>query len=927
MRRVRHLLRDLLLLTLPIMGVGLWIWIAALGSFWNAEIRNFHGELVRDLRVGTLRTMLQASTRQLFHPKARRYLPIRRAPSANPPQVVPDLPVFDLRIDGVALDALAEDLPASARERQKAVLDVGPRTLEVNATWRGQKMENYFFQRKAWKLRTKKGDFVEGLRVLNLTPLEDRLASLVTFTAARAAGLPTPQTRLVHLFVNLEDQGVYLLEEQIDESMIRRIGAMPGDVFYGELFVPEVPASSCWELFWNPYLWEKNDRFNRYSEEWRPWLKDLLDATCDPSPAGLDRLQELLDPSFARHVALLAFQGDQHLDHSHNWKLHFDPLSGRFLAIAWNPLLNMPEGQGLESTANRLLRRLAQDPRFLDEVQRIVHDEMLEGGLARAQIEELDRVEAALRAAGVFEDGWLPYAMRGTRSRIEARAATVRRHHEVAKVAFTQREEEGEALSLSVFATCAASLRLEGVVLRGRAFGVRLFEDRDFDGRLSDGDRQLSTRAEGSRLVVFDPGALLYPGRDFTASYHRRPSEGQDTFHQHREFTRLAGLESRYLLVPEERIARESGEDEEESEETSGARASDVPAVRGLELSRTVGNGAVVVSEGEALDFVASGTVHPWRIPPPPAPRRVELAGEVELRDSLRLSERDELQVAPGTKLKLGPGVSIQARSRVEWKDVQVTRLDPARPFGVIALQGHGCDGSVLERCTIEGGSEATLGHLYYSGMFSAHRVDRLVVRDCLFAGNVLGDDGVRLGACRDVLFERVRVEHAIADAIDFDLCQGTVRDVVVVRPGNDGFDMMTGRLTLERFETIGAGDKGVSVGEGSRAELSACAFLECVTGIGIKDGSDPIVRDTRVEGCGVGVEGCRKNWRYAAGGGGRLVGCTLRGNGVDVRLDGSSRLALENCATEGKFELSDEAAADALVEIPPRAAAGTVRQ
>ncbi len=357
MRRPRNVLRDVLFLATPFLVLSLWLWGSALSSFWNAEIRNFHGERVRDQRVGTLRLMINQSIRQVFGGATKRFLPLARpvrvepeAGGAGTPDgaTLPPVDVYDLRIDGTALDALAADLPESARQRQKALLEVNDaETYEVDASWRGQRMENFFFARKSWKLRTKKREFVDELRVLNLTPLEDRLSSLVTFELAREVGLPAPLTRVVRLYVNLRDEGLYLQEEQVDESFVRRVGEMPGDVFYGELFVPDVPIHSSWELSWNPHLWEKNDRWNKYDESWRPWLSELLDAAHDPTPRGLDRLDAILDPSFARYVAVLAYHGDQHVDHSHNWKIGLDLLAGKLSGYLWNPLLNMRAGQGV----------------------------------------------------------------------------------------------------------------------------------------------------------------------------------------------------------------------------------------------------------------------------------------------------------------------------------------------------------------------------------------------------------------------------------------------------------------------------------------------------------------------------------------------------------------------------------------------------
>ncbi|MSR47282.1 MAG: hypothetical protein EXS13_09490 [Planctomycetes bacterium] len=906
MRRQPNILRDVVILTLPFLAVAIYLWCAALASFWNAEIRNFHGERVRDLRVGTLRTMIQSVVRNTFDTRERRFQPLSPR-KADAPAAAPAVDVFDLRIDGTALDALEADMPESARSRQKALLTVNDdETYEVDANWRGQRMDNYFFARKAWKLRTKKREFVHDQRMLNLTPLEDRLASLVTFELARETGLPAPLTRMVRLYVNLKDEGLYLLEEQVDESFVRRVGEMPGDLFYGELFVPDVPANSAWELSWNPYLWEKHDRWNKYDVSWRPWLSELLDAAHDPSPAGFDRLDAILDPSFARYYAVLCYLGDQHVDLAHNQKIGLDLLAGKLSGYLWNPLLNMPPGQGVESTANRLFLRLAQDPRFLDRVAAIVGSDFVASDAPARQLAVLDRAEAALISAGMPIDRWLSVAFRGLRNKLEERHHTVQMQHAVAEVAFEQEAPRGEELALRLSATAVASLRLTALHLEAAvgetAVGetvvgsLELFEDRDFDGRWSVGDRKVATRVEGRRLVVDDPSALLAVGRDFTAAYRDRPSEGQDTFSQHREFTRLAALESRFVL---------------------GAPGGTPPRVLGLDCERTVGSGAVTVKEGPPAGYRATDSVHPWRRAAAPAARVVEWSGSVLVRESLLLGPRDSLVIAAGAVVKLAPGVSIQVQSRVDWRDVRFERLDPARPFGVIALQGHGCDGSVIDHVTVVGGSEATVGYLYYSGMFSAHLVDRLTVRDSRFADNRLGDDSVRLGKCHDVVFERVRVERAIADAIDFDLCDGIARDIVVDQPLNDGIDMMTCRIGLERVEVIGAGDKGVSIGEGSHPLITDSVFRDCVTGLGIKDGSNPQIRDVLIEGCKTGVASYDKNWRYPGGGLGQLLRCTLRGNAVDVKLDDQSTLTLDQCTTEGKFDLPKKLKPGRFVVLP----------
>ena len=167
--------------------------------------------------------------------------------------------------------------------------------MPVRARYRGQLMRWYFFRRKNWKIRTGRDSLVDGYRTISLASLLPRLHGHLTFEVARNVGLPAPRSRVVRFFVNAQDKGLYLQEEQIDESLIRRNGRMPGDLFYGEVVVPDQPKLSSDRIYSNPFLWEKRARNNRYPDEHRPYLTELLDHIHDPSLESWDRMYELLD--------------------------------------------------------------------------------------------------------------------------------------------------------------------------------------------------------------------------------------------------------------------------------------------------------------------------------------------------------------------------------------------------------------------------------------------------------------------------------------------------------------------------------------------------------------------------------------------------------------------------------------------------------
>lgn len=886
----RHLLRDVFWLSLPVVALLLYHTVTSITSFYNGEIASFHGHLLGSERAGGLGGIVRYNERALFQQRGKRYLP---------DLALTDSPVriLDLRVRGSEQDALDSAVPASAKTWRPATLVEGGQLVPVEVRYRGQVLDKFFYDVKNWKIKTKRRGLVDEFRLISLAKARGRLHSHLSFLVGRRAGLPVPRTRFVRLFLNKEDQGLYLQEEQIDESMIRRTGRMPGDVFFGEIFPSEEPDLSADGLFWNAYLWEKRDSFNRYDEEYRPYLCELIDHVCDDSPESFDRLYRLLDmDEYPLYFAVLSFQGDQHVDDNHNHKLYFSPLNGRFEGILWNPMLSMPPGDGVETMLCRLFRKLARDPRFLDRVQQLVYEKLYRGHATALQVEELDRV---MNTYGQFtlDPRGFEKAVRTARRMVESRGKTVEEMLKRAEVSFAT-APANDGVALTAFAEAVASLRLDEVVLTGPAEGIRLVEDRDFDGRLSPADRELKVQADDRRLCIQTEDALLYTGRDFGAPYHNMADAGSEAFAAVRGYTRLAALESRFLLIAE--------------------HAAPVPDVERLNVSRTVGPWPVRVRQGPPQGLIATETVHPWSLPAPPKPKTYRFQGVVDLTEDLVVQENDSLQVAPQTEFRLGPGVSILTRAKVRLQGVKFRPLDSRRPWGVVAIQGPAASGSQLINCEMSGGSEDTLDYVYYSGMISVHEADGVVLKDSVFSNNLLGDDTVRFARCRDLRIEGVRVSDANGDAIDCDISTGVIVDTQVRHSRNDGIDLMTAKVDLHDVVIDHAGDKGISFGEDADPNVIDCRITNSVMGLGIKDGSDPAVRRTRIEACRVAVNGYDKNWRYPGGGKGRLIDCTLAGNDVDVRLDALSRLTMERCVTQGKIELSPGGAADRLQQIQP---------
>ncbi|MEQ9199910.1 MAG: hypothetical protein RLN80_07970, partial [Rhodospirillales bacterium] len=83
----------------------------------------------------------------------------------------------------------------------------------------------------------------------------------------------------------------------------------------------------------------------------------------------------------------------------------------------------------------------------------------------------------------------------------------------------------------------------------------------------------------------------------------------------------------------------------------------------------------------------------------------------------------------------------------------------------------------------------------------------------------------------------------------------------------NDAIDLMSSDAVIRGIRLSGNGDKGVSVGEGSKATIVDVDLVSNEIGVQSKDGSVARIENSRFEGNRLQLSAYQKNWRYADGG------------------------------------------------------------
>jgi hypothetical protein len=811
-----------------------------------------------------------------------------------------------LYLDSAALAQLNSNLPESGKEYVRGFVRVeGGKAIQAKLRYRGDNSWHWFYPQKSWRIKTPEDDLIHRARYINLLnpKSQSMLENYLATKLGEAVGLLTPRYDFVRLFVNNEYHGVYEWVDQVDEGLLRLRSRLPGNLYFGE------GGPVMWDGAGEG--WAKEAVYNQRPPEDKSDIQKLTQVVKEGGPDFPRRFAEIANAEkFLAFQALLELTASHHVDQSHNHKIYFDPSSGKAEPIPWDLFGHGTQAESvirsLGAVYNPITGRLLEIPRWSDQKNKILWALLNGAGSVSAQHALVDQVVAKMRP-DVYADrlkDYPDYLVQGLPSRpfsnrdfetavqavkdwIALRDAALRsqltqnrlflqlqtpRTTERAKVYPLQIVGDGwvgTKLSRIEFKFTQASLK------EGR---IELWEDRNGDGMLDDGDRRILVQDVGSDTAGFDVvlDQVFYPGR--TGGLR------QDDFRYR--------LDPTPLHYPHLLVAR--------------GEMPPVQMVRAHATNSVTGEMSDVVFGPAPVTHKPVQSLHPWaEAEGPPLENLVLGPGEVVLERDLLVYSGTSLTVRPGTILKMGPGASIFAFGSVfingaPDRPVVITARDPHNPWGVLALQGEGARGSRIRHALMERGSEAEYGLVHYSGMLSVYNasidIEGLIMQDNF------GEDGIN-AKHSPVKIAFSRFQRLVGDAIDLDYSDGVVANSYFADIGNDAVDLMGSAPLIRDLLVERAGDKGVSVGEASSPVIFNVAIVDSEIGIQSKDGSTPLILNSVLTGNNLGIDLYQKNLRYGEGGQGTLVNSLIFMNRrADYVLDKRSRLLVLN-STVGRVE------------------------
>ncbi len=770
-----------------------------------------------------------------------------------------DPSLLNLHVQGKQWDRMWEDPQEGWGQWVGGSLSYGGTVMPVDVRKRGDNSIHFTTPKRTLTVKTPRTEFFKEYRQFGLS-VKDVLTATVASGMADRFDLMAPRTTAVPVFLNNRFAGMYRFLEVIDESFLRPLPRMPGNIYRGDAaergdYFKGLPRG----VFQNPYIWDRvsfNDRPSGPGQQLQAFIADVNGTTFEDHLSLMGRVER---PELARLMAYYLIMGDPwHADAIHNQFWYEDPSSGLLHPIPWDVRI-MELGRN-NQRLNPFLQAALRDPYLVDLVLQEVRA-YLDAGIEASADSMATALERRFHDEFEFDRlrrGLVPDV--GTAGEIRRIVA--------GNAALLRQWMADDTIAVSI--SPSAGLTILDIATRGRvgadlagfsaagATAPRLYEDRNGNGVLDPADSGVAvtcSQAAGGQDCILRRPEALFPGWDAGGvGIHR------GTVH-YRFF--LTGERRQVVPTLRNRI--------------TGAEAAVVPLQPGAVLART-------------------RSFSPWDFPVRAA-RSHRLSGSIRLDSTLKIAEGDTLIIAPGTDIRLGPDASILSRGLViargtAERPIRIRQGDAPHPWGAFSLQGHGADRSELAWVEITGGGGALLDGIEYTGMVNLHRVDGVRLTHVLMADNVRSDDTFHALHASFVLSDS-RVLRGNSDAIDLDLSTGEISRNLIERAGGDGIDLMTSTPRIFDNRIVDSHDKGISVGEASAPVIFNNVIAGCARGIEVKDLSRPLILNNTLERNGIGIYQDRKNWRYGGGGWGLIANTIIRGGGADLRSDPYSRVTL----------------------------------
>ena len=784
---------------------------------------------------------------------------------------------------------LLSDLPSSRKKWVDGLILEEGKLKKISVKHRGDNPNNWLHDKKSWRVKRKKSDLKNGVRVFNYSLPRDSslINTYMGYFVANKMNIPAPKFKFVEIYINDKYEGLYLETQHIDENFLRMNKIMPVNIYKGTPSRTDKPFNQDVDLFNNPYLWEKNAIYNaRDSSNYMDlerFLKLVRSSVNDIEE--MKELEKVADiKKWANFSAYETIMQSWHNYEKNNMYLISDPWIGEFYPIAYDTIFNdtkpnvdIDEPINMDNAAHALMEVYTNNSKFLFEKYKIL-DELIKNNF----YEDIEK--EAKQIYSVIQDSW---------------------KNDPSHVQFALSNEFNRNL---IFNT-AMELEVENFIKR-----INFIEENIRNNLNSIKSFSWTQNNNDFELVINSYKPLnkikiclkLNPGYKSIDLLDKNNNEFKGIEDKNGCYDFNIGINSNRFKL-----------------QNSASRITTFSASNGFNVTPTVFpfilDNNIEISNVYAMflgseDFVSpvkneskeknTRIINNSAINLYPVDDVITWQGDVYVDDLMVIENR--LTILPGTNVFIGPNASIVFKKQVksignEENKINFLKLEEGS-WGVVALVGKETKGSIFKHTNINGGSGGNFNGYEFTGMLSLHLTEDIKFSDVSISNNSNFDDLVHVLYSNKIKFSDSIFSDALSDAIDIDISTVEIDNCIFNNSGNDSIDSMTSNLKVTNSFIDGAGDKGISAGESSEILVRNLTFNNTEIAIQSKDNTNVTVSNSKFFNNRIQLDAYQKNWRYGNGGKIIVSDSLFNGEKNQINAKNKSEIFVINSAFNSNF-------------------------
>lgn len=830
-----------------------------------------------------------------------------------------DLPVYQLEINSEDLAFLNQNLPPAYsddihlteeyRQYVPAKFIAQGREYSVEVRYRGDTSAHWSAEKKSWLIKFKKGDLFKGMRRMHLILPFDRGYIIEHFNNYRAKklGLITPRSDFTVLYVNGKNNGVYFEIEGLDRELIAK-NQQPDEANAYSLVDNDWVFNRMIDRFGQLGFWEKavknpNSDIDSFAEF--ELMLDLLNNASDEE--FFAKIPELLDMEKFYKWQIHSLLVNSNHQMIHDLRFYFNNATGKFELMPWD-VEQRPLVVQIDENYNPLIERIFRNPEFVHQRNKILWEYLKDDQNLKDDLKFYDQTYKRIQAAYYRDPIKVKSNLQFDLEIKERRQRYIDNYHYIQKalqdtLVFANvriREIDNVWAALELETANFGAVSFQGLDLELVKPFIQnsfwLYYDQNNNQVFDSTDRligRLDHNSDSGKFSASSFGVLMYAQREIKT--------GQLAI-------KIKPNQYRFFIVP----------------------IKDSPDLKLKKVNLDLVNSLTNQKIEPVIRYVDRQTFdyftqinqsfeefhqrHPYFVRDINKPNQINLlAGDYHINKTIIVPKGFVLKISPGTTLRFAPNASLISYSPVI---AQGTKNNPitfvgqstSEPWGVFGVIGPHQEKSVFEHCLVEGGSEAYINGIVFTGQLAVHWADA-VVKNCHFQ-MARGDDGLNIKKGKVEIKNNYFYRNSF-DGLDLDWATGQVADNQFLGDnqngsvGGDGLDISgTEDLIIYNNRIKNYSDKCLSIGENAKETTIIFNNLlaDCQIGVAVKDNSKAkLVNNTIVENK-VGISVYEKKPVFG-GAWPVVINTIIWHNEQSIELDAESGIDISYSDIEGGYQ------------------------